>query len=195
MQAGPSELKKSIPNMLTLLRVALACWLLLYIPGHYGEIIVPIGVSLAIFLTDFLDGRLARRWGCGSRAGAALDIAVDFFYILSMSILMCVNSIIPLWFICVVVYKFVEFIVTSMIFRAQSDSKQGLVFDFMGRIAAALFYVIPILEYAVYSVSRPAYGLLGLPLLYACAIPAFISTGQRIIRCIKEKGRFVLRPN
>ncbi len=73
MRSG-DRFKHSIPNLLTVLRMALAVSLL-FLPLLSGWFLL---VYLLAGISDVLDGFLARRWGSTSRLGAGLDSAADF---------------------------------------------------------------------------------------------------------------------
>lgn len=64
---------KHLPNALTLLRIVLCVPLLFSQPFSVGFFVLYTicGVS------DMLDGYLARKWGCASQSGAALDSLAD----------------------------------------------------------------------------------------------------------------------
>jgi cardiolipin synthase len=47
--------------------------------------------------TDWLDGKIARRWGQMSRLGTLLDPAADRLYILATLIGLTIRDIVPLW--------------------------------------------------------------------------------------------------
>jgi CDP-diacylglycerol--glycerol-3-phosphate 3-phosphatidyltransferase/cardiolipin synthase len=68
----------SIPNFLTLLRIALIPVLIVvfYLPVHGANILSTAVFALAA-ITDWLDGYLARRWNQTSAFGAFLDPVAD----------------------------------------------------------------------------------------------------------------------
>jgi len=68
------RIKRSIPNILTIFRMALAVSLL-FLPLLSGIFLI---VYLLAGLSDILDGTLARRWNVTSQFGAKLDSAADF---------------------------------------------------------------------------------------------------------------------
>src|SRR4051795_10129391 len=86
----------TIPNLLSLLRllaVPLFLWLLL---GPHSN-----GWAFAILafggLSDYADGKIARRFNQSSRLGALLDPAVDRLYILATISALAARGIIPVW--------------------------------------------------------------------------------------------------
>lgn len=85
--------KKYIPNILTVLRMALAV-LLLFLPLLSGWFLL---VYLLAGISDALDGFLARRWGVDSRFGAKLDSAADFLLCGVLLVLFLPAFQWPLW--------------------------------------------------------------------------------------------------
>ena len=87
----------TIPNLLSfarLLGVPLFLWLVLG-PEADGWAFVVLAVSA---FTDYLDGKLARRWNQISRVGQLLDPLADRLYVLSTVVALTLREIIPLWF-------------------------------------------------------------------------------------------------
>jgi phosphatidylglycerophosphate synthase len=78
------EIKKQIPNILTFSR-ALAPAVI--IPTLLADRLDIVVVELIIFaITDFLDGRLARRYNCVSQFGVKLDAVCDKIFALGIMI-------------------------------------------------------------------------------------------------------------
>ncbi|MDQ1643571.1 MAG: hypothetical protein QOJ90_2922 [Actinomycetota bacterium] len=85
----------TLPNLLSALRlvgVPVFLWLVL---NHHD----PAAVALLMVsgFTDWLDGKIARRWGQMSRLGTLLDPAADRLYILATLIGLTIRDIVPLW--------------------------------------------------------------------------------------------------
>ena len=70
-----NQLKKYIPNILTLSRIILTP-LIVYL-GLTNHINILIGIAIVVALTDYFDGMLARRWHVVSSLGAKLDAISD----------------------------------------------------------------------------------------------------------------------
>ncbi|MDR3282404.1 MAG: CDP-alcohol phosphatidyltransferase family protein [Candidatus Methanoplasma sp.] len=94
--------------------------------------------------TDFLDGRIARRRGVQSDAGAVLDVVCDFFFIASACFVLWLQGLLPWWILATIALKFSEFWSTSALFRRRDRRKPVFVSDPVGRAVAALFYLLPI---------------------------------------------------
>lgn len=181
-----ARLIKMLPNMLTLLRVVLACLLNLYILNRFGSLPIPVIIFMLIFLTDFLDGKIARLYGNTSHFGAVFDILADLFCIIASYIVLCSFHVLPLWFLFIMLFKFMEFVATSFFLKKLYSGKSIFVFDFIGRFAAALFYVIPILGYVSYQLSQPLYFFTSHIFVYIITFMVFVSSSYRLWKCAKE---------
>ena len=69
------NIKKYIPTALTILRIILTP--IIMICGILKHINIVIILTIIASLTDFLDGRLARKWNVTSLIGAKLDAVAD----------------------------------------------------------------------------------------------------------------------
>ena len=109
-----------------------------------GTFINLIVLFLAICFSDLLDGKIARRTGFVSTTGAKLDVFADLLYILLSYITLIILKILPLWFLGFVCLKFAEFVITSRFIKQHNkSSKNPFVFDKIGRIVSATFFIIP----------------------------------------------------
>ena len=132
-------------NGLTLSRIPLSllfCILVLQKPDSYFTCII---LFVLIAASDYLDGKLARKYGVQTRTGAKLDVIADFFFIISSCSALCFRSLLPLWMVLVMILKFSEFLITSEIARKSSKGVKVFLFDPIGRLAAVLFYLLPLL--------------------------------------------------
>ena len=152
-----ARLLKELPNMITLLRIVLSCFLAFYLLNYFHSITIPILVFLAIFLTDFLDGKIARFYGISSPFGAVFDVLADLFFIVSSYLVLCSFQVIPFWFFLLTLFKFSEFVITSFVLKNKFSRKSIFVFDSLGRLTAGLFYVIPLLTYVSFHFSQSIY--------------------------------------
>ncbi len=85
----------TLPNALSMARllgVPLFLWLVL---NEYDG--VAVVVLMVSGFTDWLDGKIARKWNQMSRIGALLDPAADRLYILATLIGLSVRDIVPWW--------------------------------------------------------------------------------------------------
>ena len=94
--AGPADRVWTIPNLLSLLRllgVPLFVWLALG-PQANGWAIAVLAFG---GISDYADGKIARRFNQSSRLGALLDPAADRLYILATISALAARGIIPIW--------------------------------------------------------------------------------------------------
>jgi cardiolipin synthase len=91
----------TIPNALSALRLLLVPvfgWLI--VAGHDVTALVVLMVS---GFSDYLDGKLARRWGQVSRVGQLLDPAADRLYILTTLLGLGWREIVPWWLVIAII--------------------------------------------------------------------------------------------
>lgn len=74
----------SLPNALTVSRIVLTA--LLFIPASHGWRITLVSGFVVAFITDLLDGYLARKLGQTSYLGMRLDSFADYFLIASAAV-------------------------------------------------------------------------------------------------------------
>jgi len=91
----------TLPNALSVLRllgVPLFLWLVLTERDAMAVGVLAVGGA-----TDWLDGKIARRWNQMSQLGALLDPAADRLYILATLIGLTVRGVVPWWITAVLV--------------------------------------------------------------------------------------------
>ena len=181
------KILKFIPNVLTLVRLGLTLTYLhlLYAlnRGHKVYFTAALIVFILICITDFIDGKIARALNASSPFGAFLDVAADFVFIISSLVMLSVRSMIPMWFIAVVLGKFTEFIVTSyFIKKYQKNCTSLFIFDYLGRIAAVNFFLIPGISLFIYIDLSIMYINI---LMYITLILAAMSSTARLVNCYK----------
>ena len=111
-------------NFITLLRIPLtivfAYELINYLKtGQSLFGLSSIIISLLIIFSDFMDCKLARKYDVTSKIGQILDVHLDFVYIMISTSILALYNKLDLYFVVVIVYKFLEFIITSKIFKGR----------------------------------------------------------------------------
>lgn len=168
---------KYIPNLITITRIIMT-FLFIYtiekqfVYGQNLNIYLTI-LFLAICLSDFVDGKIARKTNSTSIIGAKLDVFADLLYII-LSYRALINiKILPLWFLGFVCFKFIEFIITSNFIKRNSNfSDKPFVFDKIGRIISAIFLIIPGIV-CIYKCS----GISNIKLIFNCFIYIIFMAG------------------
>jgi cardiolipin synthase (CMP-forming) len=102
----------TLPNALSALRllgVPLFLWLVL---NHHDP--AAVLVLMVSGFTDWLDGKIARRWNQMSRVGQLLDPLADRLYILATLVGLTVRDVVPLWLTLVLVGRDALLAVTTL---------------------------------------------------------------------------------
>jgi CDP-diacylglycerol--glycerol-3-phosphate 3-phosphatidyltransferase len=182
------KISKLIPNTLTISRVVMTLMLNYCIFEHFmygqGSAVVLAILFSGICLSDLFDGKLARKLGVTSVMGAKLDVFADLLYIVSSYMMLIVVKVLPAWYLAFVCIKFLEFVATSnFIKRYDTSSKHPFVFDKIGRIVSATFFLIPgvacLLSHS--NVAGSSYLINGL--LYTTFLGGAYSSFERIRGC------------
>lgn len=132
----------TVPNVLSMLRlvgVPLFLWFIL--SRHDGWALTVLMVS---GVSDYLDGKIARRYGLTSRVGALLDPLADRLYILSTLGGLGYRDIIPWWLVGVLVAR--ELVILGLLPVLRRHGQIVLPVHFVGKAATFnLLYAFPLL--------------------------------------------------
>ena len=138
----------TIPNVLSMARlvgVPLFLWLVLWPvfggPNNDGWALLVLALS---GVSDYLDGKLARRWNQVSNLGRILDPAADRLYILSTLVGLTWRGILPLWLPAVLVAR--ELLLLVMVWLLDRHGYAPPQVNFLGKAATFnLMYAFPLL--------------------------------------------------
>jgi cardiolipin synthase len=141
----PDELSSrilTIPNALSVLRlIGVPVFLALIFTEHDGWALL---VLMVAGFTDYLDGKLARRFGQESRLGQLLDPAADRLYILATLVGLTARDIIPLWLTGAIVAR--ELCMGVVLAVSRRFGHATLPVHFLGKAATFnLLYAFPLL--------------------------------------------------
>lgn len=87
----------TLPNLLTLLRLIAVPFMAVQIARYPERRTAAVIFFVAIWLTDMLDGWIARRFGQISEVGKVFDPLVDKIFQLTTAVMLCLIGRIPLW--------------------------------------------------------------------------------------------------
>ncbi|MEP6797886.1 MAG: CDP-alcohol phosphatidyltransferase family protein [Lapillicoccus sp.] len=139
---GVSDRILTLPNALSALRlvgVPLFLWLLL--TGHDVWALVVLALS---GFTDYLDGKVARRFNLVSRVGELLDPLADRLYILTTLLGLTWRDVIPVWLLVVLLAR--DAFMAVLILALKRVGQTGLPVHFVGKAATFnLLYAFPFL--------------------------------------------------
>jgi cardiolipin synthase len=145
---APSDRVLTIPNALSfarLLGVPVFLWLVLW-PEFGGPKHDWWALALLMLsgISDYLDGKLARKWNQVSKVGAILDPAADRLYVLATLIGLTWREILPVWLTAIVIGREVFMGVVLLILRRHRYG--ALSVSFVGKAATFnLMYAFPLL--------------------------------------------------
>lgn len=140
---APSDRIWTVPNALSALRllgVPLFLWLALG-PQADGWAVV---VLMVAGFTDYLDGKIARRFNVTSRLGTLLDPAADRLYILATLVALTIRGIVPWWLAALIVARDVVLGVSLLVLRRHGHPPPDVTY--LGKAATlCLLYAFPLL--------------------------------------------------
>ncbi|MEI8081534.1 MAG: CDP-alcohol phosphatidyltransferase family protein [Actinomycetes bacterium] len=133
----------TVPNALSFLRllgVPLFLWLILG-PQADGWAIV---VLVLAGISDYLDGKIARRFHQISRVGQVLDPLADRLYILATLIGLLLRGIIPWWLVVILVLR--DLVLAGFLPALKKRGLTGWPVHFIGKAATfCLLYAFPLI--------------------------------------------------
>ncbi|MEL0261084.1 MAG: CDP-alcohol phosphatidyltransferase family protein [Aquiluna sp.] len=139
---GLSQELRSIPNMLSILRLLLVpVFLLLLLYDQFGWALVVLATAS---FTDWLDGQIARRFNQITNLGKVLDPSADRLFIFATLIGLTLNGNIPWWLAAVIVARDLLILVGYVI--SANHGYGPLPVHFLGKAGTfALLYALPLM--------------------------------------------------
>jgi cardiolipin synthase (CMP-forming) len=133
----------TIPNALSFVRLLLVpVFLWLVLGPQYDELALVVLMFSGI--TDYLDGKLARKLNQTSKIGAILDPVADRFFILAVVIGLGYRDIIPWWLAVILPLR--DVFLFSLVPFLRTRGYSSLPVHFLGKAAtASLLYAFPLL--------------------------------------------------
>jgi cardiolipin synthase len=132
----------TLPNVLSALRlvgVPVFLWLLFTHQDIWAFVVLALSG-----LTDYLDGKIARRFNLVSRVGQLLDPLADRLYVLTTLVALTIRDIIPFWLLVVLVGR--DLFMGVVILLLKRVGQTGLPVHFVGKAATFnLLYAFPLL--------------------------------------------------
>ena len=134
-----------------------------------------MGFLLLIFiltaLSDYFDGRLAKKYNLDTNEGAKFDVICDFIFIFLSTFAVAMINLIPFWFIFVIIFKLIEFFSTSPV--------DDLYYEKLGHIVALMFYAYPIVALLIHVETINMFLAIFITI---CAVISSISRIKNVIR-------------
>ena len=165
-----------VPNALTLLRLLLIPVLVVLLARHgYGTAVV---VFLISALSDFADGVIARRWNARTRLGAIADPVVDKLTMLTVTLTLAVQRLLPLWLVAAIVVRDLVIVGGALAYHYTVGR-----YDMAPTLLSKLNTAIEFLTLAV--VLGSAADMVGasfpLPMLFALLMATIVASGAQYV--------------
>jgi len=133
----------TIPNLLSVVRIVLLPVFLWPVLGPEEDVLALL-VLVVSGVTDYLDGKLARRLNQTSKIGAILDPVADRLYILAVVVGLALRDIIPWWLAVLLPLR--DVFLFSLVPFLRTRGYSSLPVHFLGKAATAgLLYAFPLL--------------------------------------------------
>lgn len=184
----------TIPNLLSIVRILLVPVFLWLVLGPEADVLA-LSVLVLSGITDYLDGKLARRLGQTSKVGAILDPVADRLFILAVVIGLGLRDIIPWWLAVALPLR--DVFLFSLVPFLRTRGYSSLPVHFLGKAATAgLLYAFPLLllgdgsgtvadlaqvfgwAFAIWGVALYWWG----GILYAFQVRRLLTTTERVAR-------------
>ena len=188
----------TIPNLLSVIRIVLVPFFAYFFLK--GDKILAISILAFSGITDFLDGKIARRFNQVSALGKVLDPVADKITMLTIAVMMIIlfgraqSSVIR-----AAGYVFIVFIVKELIFVIGGALMIGFgirpgAAEIWGKVATFVFYLVMIAilligpEVGAFSQIMPDSVAMILVCISAlCTVIAFISYLPAIVKQVRER--------
>jgi len=155
-----TEIKRQLPNFLTLIRIPLAL-----LCGYFALTLkpFPLTISLLFFMaasfTDFLDGYLARRWNTVSRFGKITDPIADKILIILVFAIFTYHSIIPVLFTVLIAIREISLTIIRLVLLF--NKKITLAARYSGKVKTFTQSIVLFIIYNLLIFNEPLRSIIG----------------------------------
>ncbi|WP_075678794.1 CDP-diacylglycerol--glycerol-3-phosphate 3-phosphatidyltransferase [Roseburia sp. 831b] len=170
----------NLPNKLTIFRVILipffVCLLLMPNTSGYNNYIA-VAIFIVASLTDFLDGKIARKYNLVTNFGKFMDPLADKLLVCSAMICLIQMNLLPAWIVVIIIAR--EFIISGFRLVA-SDNGVVIAASYWGKFKTT-FQMLMVID-LILSASIPVLKIPGVVLTYIALALTVISLLDYIIK-------------
>ncbi len=170
----------NLPNKLTILRVVLipffVCFMLIPYFDGYGNYIA-VAIFIIASITDFLDGRIARKYNMVTNFGKFMDPLADKLLVCSAMICLIEKELLASWIVIVIIAR--EFIISGFRLVA-SDNGVVIAASYWGKFKTT-FQMIMVIVLTL-NIRTPFFEALAQILIYVSLILTVISLIDYIVK-------------
>ena len=163
----------NLPNKLTLFRVILIPFFVFFLLAPYFEgygNYIAVAVFIVASITDFLDGKIARKYNLVTNFGKFMDPLADKLLVSSALICLVALNKIPAWVVIVIIAR--EFIISGFRLVA-ADNGVVIAASYWGKFKTAFQMVTVIV--LILNIPGEVFAVIGTVLIYICLVLTVIS--------------------
>ena len=154
----------NLPNKLTLFRVVLIPFFVFFLLAPYFEEYgnyIAVAIFIVASITDFLDGKIARKYNLVTNFGKFMDPLADKLLVCSALICLIQLELIPAWVVIIIIAR--EFIISGFRLVA-SDNGVVIAASYWGKFKTA-FQMLTVIV-LILNIPNKVFTILGTVLIY-----------------------------
>ena len=163
----------NLPNKLTLFRVVLIPFFVFFLLAPYFEgygNYIAVAIFIVASITDFLDGKIARKYNLVTNFGKFMDPLADKLLVCSALICLIQLELIPAWVVIIIIAR--EFIISGFRLVA-SDNGVLIAASYWGKFKTA-FQMLTVIV-LILNIPNKVFTILGTVLIYVSLALTVIS--------------------
>ena len=163
----------NLPNKLTLFRVILIPFFVFFLLAPYFEgygNYIAVAIFIVASITDFLDGKIARKYNFVTNFGKFMDPLADKLLVSSALICLVALNKIPAWIVIVIIAR--EFIISGFRLVA-ADNGVVIAASYWGKFKTAFQMVTVIV--LILNIPGEVFAVIGTVLIYISLVLTVIS--------------------
>ena len=163
----------NLPNKLTLFRVVLIPFFVFFLLAPYFEgygNYIAVAIFIVASITDFLDGKIARKYNLVTNFGKFMDPLADKLLVCSALICLIQLELIPAWVVIIIIAR--EFIISGFRLVA-SDNGVVIAASYWGKFKTA-FQMLTVIV-LILNIPNKVFTILGTALIYVSLALTVIS--------------------
>ncbi len=163
----------NLPNKLTLFRVILIPFFVFFLLAPYFEgygNYIAVAIFIVASITDFLDGKIARKYNLVTNFGKFMDPLADKLLVCSALICLIQLELIPAWVVIIIIAR--EFIISGFRLIA-SDNGVVIAASYWGKFKTA-FQMLTVIV-LILNIPNKVFIILGTVLIYVSLALTVIS--------------------
>ena len=170
----------NLPNKLALFRVLLIPFFVFFLLAPffegYGNYIA-VAIFIIASLTDFLDGKIARKYNLVTNFGKFMDPLADKLLVCSAMICLISTGQLPAWIVIIIISR--EFIISGFRLIA-SDNGVVIAASYWGKFKTTFQMLMVIV--LILNIEHPVFEVIGTVLIYVSLALTIISLIDYIIK-------------